>query len=428
MTRVAAALASPAGFLGDVLAEHAEIAGLMIRMRESIISALDTDLAALTRFDDRIDAHLDGLRAAGEEGYSAAADALRAGRDGSLFVVAVLAVELRHDEHAGQLAAVAETSPDGQRELAAALAWVSPRRIEVWADASRARAAPADRAAALLARHIHRLPLEPAADVIRQMSSDSSPRRRALAYQALGDGAGEVDAAAIEPGTRDPHPEVRLAGLWAMLRKAPGPPSIEAFASIAAESAVLAERALGLAARCAAASAAPALLAGLPSGEAAELAGVRAVAAAGHLSMVPWLLSRLRAPETARLAAWAYATVTGCDLRAEGLVRRGPAPPGTGPNDDPKDARTTLPPEHHAPWPDAGMVEEHWKRWRAAASSEERHLLGQPITRERLLDVLARGTQPRRALAAQELAVIDRRQAAFCTRAPGFRQRVRLEG
>ena len=50
------------------------------------------------------------------------------------------------------------------------------------------------------------------------------------------------------------------------------------------------------------------------------------------------------------------------------------------------------------------------------------------MTRERLPDALARGTQPPRAQAAQELALQDCRKAAFCTRAPGFRQRARLGG
>ena len=118
-----------------MLAEHAELAGSMIGMREALLDAVDFDLSGLARFDDCIDAHLDGLRAAGAEGYAAAAEALRAGQDGSLFVVAVLAVEQRKDDHASQLAGVAEATPAGQRELAAALAWASPQRIGLGAEA-----------------------------------------------------------------------------------------------------------------------------------------------------------------------------------------------------------------------------------------------------------------------------------------------------
>jgi uncharacterized protein (TIGR02270 family) len=412
------AAAAPSGFLGDVLAEHAELAGLMIRMREPLLDATDVDLAGLARFDDRLDAHLDGLRAAGAEGYAAAVEALRADKVGSLFVVTVLAVEQRNDEHASQLAAVSEATPAGQRELAAALAWVPPRRIERWAEAFAARG-PADRAAALLAHHVHRL--RPPADLVRWMAADASARRRALAYQALADAEGEVDAATIEPGTRDPCPDVRLAALWAAARKAQAPPSTQAFLSIAAESDDLAERSFDLAARCAPASAEH-ILSLAPSGAAGERASIRAVVAAGVPSMVPWLWPRLRAPVTARLAGWAYATVTGCDLRAEGLVCRGPAPAGVGPNDDPADPRTAIPPEHRAPWPDADLVQAHGERWRAAARGGERYLLGRAMTRERLAEVRALGTQPRRAHAALALALLDRGAPVLSTRAPGFRQ------
>jgi uncharacterized protein (TIGR02270 family) len=427
---VAATLPPPRGFLRDVLDEHAEVAGLMIRMRAGLVDALHVDLAGLVRLDDRLDAHLDGLRAAGEEGYVAACEALRAGREGSLFAVAVLAMERGHDQHSAEVSAVAEATPNGQRELRAAVEWISPRRIGPWADALLSRAAPAHRVLALLARHAHRMPVEPASEIVRQMSSDAAPGRRALAYQVLGDTAGEVETSSIEPGTRDPHPEVRLAALWAQARKAQSPPSPEALVAVALEAPHLAERAFEIAARCAPPGAAPSLLTSLPPGEAGERAGIRAVVAAARPEMVPWLLPRLRAPATARLAAWAYAMVTGCviggDRLADELVCRGPAPPGAGPNDDPADNRTAMLPEHRAPWPEADRVEEHWERWRAAANRETRYLLGQPITRERLVDALAQGAQPRRTLAALELALLDRREPLFCTRAPGFRQRMRL--
>lgn len=416
------------GFLFDVLHEHAEVAGLMVRLRDVFLNDLGGDLTGLVRLDDRLDAHLDGLRAAGGDGHMAALEALRSGRDGSLFLVAVLSVEQRNDNEARQLITVAEATPHGQREFTAALEWVSPRKIEPWAKCFASSASPAHRAVSLVARHVHRMPLAPIISVVNQMACDQAWERRELAYRALGATAGDVSPWMIEPGIHDAQPEVRLAAQWAARRKAPNLFSIDGVIAVAAEAEHLAEPAFDLAARAVPGDRALELLERIPEGKAGERAGIRAVAAAGRPSLVPWLVPRLRSVATARFAAWAYATVTGCDIVCEGLTGQSPPPHDVGPNDDPHDNRTAIPPEHRFPWPDPDAIKAHATRWCATANRDRRFMLGQEVTQDRLVHVLAKGTHGQRTLAAAELAVIAPKDPFFATRAPGFRQRVRLDG
>lgn len=425
-TRTVALSAAPLGargFLPDVLSEHAEVAGIMVRLREAYLNDLGGDLAGLVRLDDRLDAHLDGLRAAGEDGYMAAREALRAGHDGSLFIVAVLSLERPNDDDARQIVTVAEATLRGQRELATALEWVSPRRIEPWANAFSSMASPAHRAAALLARHVHRLPLAPIAAVVDEMSRDDRWQRRELAYRALAASAGDVGVSVIKAGVQDPQPEVRLAAQWAAHRKTPKGLVIDDLVAIAADAGYLAEEAFDLAARTVSADRAGELLERLPTGELGERAGIVAVAAAGRPSLVPWLMPRLRSAATARLAVWAYATLTGCDVVSEGLTRACSTPQDGVPNDDPRDPRTAVPPEYRVPWPDPDAFEVHARRWCATESRHARLILGETITREGLVRLLATGTQGQRNFAATELAIMTPREHVFAARAPGFRQR-----
>jgi uncharacterized protein (TIGR02270 family) len=336
-------------------------------------------------------------------------------------VAIVLAVEQRRDEQADRLVALAIETEGGRRDLRAALAWVPPRSIEVWAEAFAGRG-ESQCAAALLASHVHRL--RSPAGVPRRLAHHDLAWRRALAYQSLGDQEGDVEAAILEPGLVDPSPEVRLAALWARTRKSPVVPPLDDFVAIAVERPDLAERTFDLAARCRPGDANK-LLARLPPGEPGQRAGIRAVVASGLPSMIPWLWARLRAPKTAQLAGWAYATVSGADLRAEGLLVSAPAQRRVGPNDDPSDPTTELPPEYHALWPDTARIEADWHR-RRLDDAGDRLLLGLAITRETLGSVLRSGAQPTRAHAALELSLLDRRSAVFCTRVPAFRQRAQL--
>jgi hypothetical protein len=329
------------GFLASALGEHVEVGCLLAGQRSAAARAAHVDLAGLTRLDERIDAQIDALRLAGEDGYGAARRALKRGLPGSLFLLAVLAVEQGRHEHASQLACAALGTERGFRDLGEALGWVSPGRIEAFSSAFDARPALADRAAAALGRHAHRLSTSPALPALRALSEDGSPRLRALACEALGAAAGAFEAAWLAAAARDPEPQVRLAALWAAARKAPSLVRVDAFVRIAHEAPALAEKALDRAARLGSAAEAEALLSSLPPGEAGVRAGICAVAAAGRPAMVPWLFPHLAEAATARLAGWAYATVTGRDLLDHGLSR--PAPdPGQDRIEGPPDARVEL--------------------------------------------------------------------------------------
>ena len=186
------------------------------------------------------------------------------------------------------------------------------------------------------------------------MAADASPRRRALAYQALGDGDGEVDAAVIQPGTRSaprgaPRGAVGHAtqGIWPAVH--PGVRPDRCGERSSRRACLRFRRAVR------GASAAPALFSGLPPGGGG--ASGRPAAAPPAPSMVPWLAP---APRTGDGPPRSLGLCDrhGCDLRAEGPARRGPAPPGAGPNDDPKTPGPTSRPSTTHP----GRTRAWWRR------------------------------------------------------------------
>jgi uncharacterized protein (TIGR02270 family) len=122
----------------------------------------------------------------------------------------------------------------------------------------------------------------------------------------------------------------------------------------------------------------------------------------GDPESVPWLIDRMDAPELARLAGDAFASITGVDLAYEDLVAEAPV----SDLDVPEEASEPIPPRYESVlhWPSAALVGRWWGAHKQAFVRGRRYLDGKPIDVPGAIEVLLRGKQPRRAAAVLELA------------------------
>jgi uncharacterized protein (TIGR02270 family) len=149
------------------------------------------------------------------------------------------------------------------------------------------------------------------------------------------------------------------------------------------------------------------------------LAGLGAL---GDPAGVPPLLEAITVPALARGAGEAFRLITGADLAREGLEGRPPEGFEAGPSDDPADPDVGLDPDEHLPWPDPDRLTAWWAARRDRFPSGVRHLLGKPIGREWLSEVLQVGRQRERAAAALELVLGHADQPLYEVRMPAWRQ------
>jgi uncharacterized protein (TIGR02270 family) len=73
--------------------QHAEEAAFLWRLRDAAVQAPHYTLKDLAELDDRVEAHLDGLRVAGDEGWEISLEGLRYEEHGEVFAASVLAFE-----------------------------------------------------------------------------------------------------------------------------------------------------------------------------------------------------------------------------------------------------------------------------------------------------------------------------------------------
>ena len=99
--------------IAAVVGQHAEEAAFQWLLRDSAVSAPHYDLADLAKLDGRVEAHIDGLRIAGDEGWNLCAEALERQEAGEVFAAGVLALKSKDQSRLEKVFAVAQEEPRG---------------------------------------------------------------------------------------------------------------------------------------------------------------------------------------------------------------------------------------------------------------------------------------------------------------------------
>lgn len=402
----------------DLFEEHALNASFLWQLRDAAARDPGYDLASLSELDERVEAHVDGLRLAGDQGYAVAIGALDEGEGGEVFLVTLLAVERADLVSLARLLNRYGDTPALSREILAALGWASFDSVRrILPGLMDPACPPALHFLGIAACAAHRFDPGPALGYA--MVSDDA-RLKARALRAAGE-LGRLDLLAeIRNELGSPDVPTRFWAAWsaAIFNE---PSAGRVLWEIASQPGPLGKRASAVAMRRIDPVSAYGWLQAMDAagGSAAALEGA---AALGDPAVMPWVLERMATPEHARAAGYAFTSITGVDLVRAKLHDKPPKGAPKGPNDDPKSDDVAADPEESLPWPDPAKVAAHWAKHSREFRRGTRYLLGKEMTPEWLERVLAGGPQPARAAAAIEISMRRPRVPITEVRAPGFRQ------
>lgn len=384
----------------QIVSRHAEEAAFLWLLRDRAVSEPHYWPRQLADLEDRIEAHLDGLRIAGDAGWEQAVLQLEAGEPGEVFAAGVLAFEGNDSKRQQRVIDVATTKPALSRALAGALAWLPPSlamlRIQNWF---------ASKTAAL--RWIAVSVAAAQRRVVPQLEGalyDDDPRVRARALRAVGE-LGEVKRLPLlRQNYRHAHPSVRYSACWAAALACSDPAAVSELQTMALTDPVFAEPAAELAARRVSPAPAQTWLRTLMQVPEASRAALRAIAALGDPTHMPFVVTALCKLPLARLAGEAFELITGADLARDKLDAPQPEGFESGPSDHPDEAEVALDPDVNLLWPNADASENWWNRHKSTFQAGRRHFLGRPPTAEWLDEAWRNGKQRHRIAAALELA------------------------
>src|SRR5216684_1183404 len=111
----------------EIVSQHAEEAAFLWLQRANAVHAPHYLLKDLVRLDDRVEAHLDGLRVNGDAGWELAK---AADGSGGVFAAAVLAVESGKEDRVGFVLEKGVATPAASRGLVSGLGWLPYQRAK----------------------------------------------------------------------------------------------------------------------------------------------------------------------------------------------------------------------------------------------------------------------------------------------------------
>jgi len=406
--------------IARIVSQHAEEATFLWNQRDAAVHRAHFTLRTVTALDDRLEAHLDGLRVAAEDGWKICKEVLPPEDAGAIFSLATAALESGLDDRLNEVFAAAAADPSFERGLASAIAWLAPVSAARTIPRFLASPDPIRRRAAIAGSAILRQdPGRPLLDA----ANDSDPLLAARALRALGELAKAEHLGLFQKHFDAQDPGIRFWACWSASLLSTDPNAVIRLKEIASHTGPLRARAADLAVRRMAPADASAWREKIASDPKNRRLAVMLAGGIGDPAAIPWLLALMKEPPLARGAGEAFSFITGIDLEQDKLDAKKPEGFESGPTDNPEDADVDMDPDDDLPWPDPAKVADRWKAIQGTLAAGKRYLVGKEITPDQAKAVLRTGKQRQRAAAALELAIRSPGQALFNVAAPGYRQR-----
>jgi len=409
-----------ADIIPPIVTRHAEEASFLWSLRSSAIVASHYSLRDVNALDARIEAHLDGLRIAGDEGWKLVVEELGWKEAGEFFVASVLAFEGGKADRIEKVLGAVAGAPEGIPGVASALGWLPIEQARPHITRLLNDADPVRRLIALSASAIHRHQPGPA---LGKAVIDPDLRLRARGLKAAGELGRTELIPALRQNVKGEDLACRFWSAWSLLLLSNDPMGISAMRTLAETPSRFSERAAAMYARRAEPTAVKEWYRKQPTKPPKVRLAIASAAALGEIDAIPWLIGLMPQLPLSRMAGEAFTTITGADLALLDLENKPPKDFPSGPTDNPADEDVSMDPDDNLPFPNPQKVAGWWSKNQSRFAPGTRCLLGQPMDIANLGEVLRIGKQRQRAAAAIELSVRQPGTPLFETRMPGFRQR-----
>jgi len=406
----------------QVIDQHAGEASFLAGLRDYAVRAPHYDLKHLTTLDNRIEAHLDGLRIAGFPGLEALSQQLSPNAQGEVFVTTVLAFETNNAIAMGSLAEHVRMHPGSERFMAAALGWLEWPLVEPWIERMLASPEPLFRRLGLAACGMHRRDPGPA---LLAGLSHADPCVLARAARTAGELRRRDLMPAIRAHRQHPDAATRFWANWATAQMG-DEEALEPLRQFAEQPGEFQYRALCVLLAWQKREHSITWIRQLMQNPERRRIGVQAVGLLGDPVSVPWLIQQMHDLALARVAGEAFSLMTGADLALLDLELQDLPDFDAGPNDDPEDSNVVMDPDENLPWPDPQLIAAWWQAHASDFQAGVGYVLGLQQSESSYQQALIRGQQRQRIAAACGIARLRPTEVLFPTSAPAWRQKALL--
>ncbi len=410
--------------LDSIVEQHLEEATFLWTQRDNAVHAPNYSPQQFAELDERLAAHIDGLRGAGEEGAEIAESVLDNEGPEDYFSAAVLGIEAQ-DDRFDKLIERAKTLPEVVPGLISALGWVSAQFLGGRVKAMLDDASPLKQKLGIAACALHRKDPGPALDSCLESQADSV---RIRALRAAGELGRKDVMPKLQAALADSKPEVCFWAAWSAVLLGDRERALDTLSGLALKPGQRQMQALQLALQAKDAKAGHELLLrlnGIPNALRIRIIGSGYV---GDPRYVPWLIEQMAHPAVARAAAEAFVNITGADFNLDQLESLPPEEFEEGPTEDPDDENVELPEDIALPWPNVERIQHWWQANSGRFQTGQRYFIGESVNVSHCKRILREGFQRQRVAAALRLSLLQPGTPLFPTSAPAWRQERWLAG
>ena len=402
--------------------QHAEEASFLAVLRDYAQRAPHYDLDDLDKLDNRIDAHLDGLRIAGTSGLETLLAQLSPHAIGELFASVVLAFEAGNAQVLSRLSEHLRSAVETERGYLMALGWLDWERVSPWIERMLASPEPLFRRLGLAACGMHRRDPGPA---LLAGLSHADPSVLARAARTAGELRRRDLMPAIRAHRQHQDAATRFWANWATAQMG-DEEALEPLRQFAEQAGEFQYRALCVWLAWQKREYSIAWIRQLMQNPEQRRIGIQAVGLLGDPVSVPWLIQQMSDLPHARVAGEAFSLMTGADLALLDLELQDLPDFDAGPNDDPEDSNVVMDPDENLPWPDPQLIAAWWQAHAGDFQAGVGYVLGLQQSESSYRQALVRGQQRQRIAAACGMARLRPTEVLFPTSAPAWRQKALL--
>ncbi len=407
-----------------VLDQHAEEASFLAVLRDYALRAPHYDIDHLDKLDNRLDAHLDGLRIAAPGGLETLLTQLGPHAIGEMFASVVLAFETADAKVLSRLSEHLRSALETERGYLMALGWLDWERVSPWIERMLASPEPLFRRLGLAACGMHRHDPGPA---LLAVLSDADPSVLARAARTAGELRRRDLLPAIRTHRLHENAATRFWANWATAQMG-DEQALEPLQQFAEQPGEFQYRALCVLLAWQEREPSVAWIRQLVQDPRDRRVGIQALGLLGDPVCVPWLIQQMSDLPYARVAGEAFSLITGADLALLDLELLALPDFDAGPNDDPEDPNVAMDPDENLPWPEPQSITHWWQAHGGDFQVGVGYVLGQPQSESSFQQALARGQQRQRIAAACGIARYRPNEVLFPTSAPAWRQKRLLFG
>lgn len=419
----------------DVIEEHAEEAAFLWQQRESAVRAPDFDLSDIVDADERLEAHLDGLRIGGDKSFEISKD-LGWDLPGEYFTAMTIAIRIARADCVNQVLEEAEGDKDATRGVVSAFGWVAPRQLRGLVKTLLLSDSPYRKMIGISACAIHRVPAS------SQLESALHGTDNELLARSL-KACGELGHVSLLPMVQKhlEHPDDSCRFQAARSAVLLGDRSALSILSLFARvDNPFRRKAMDVAIRAMEPSAANEWVRRLASDKTQIRYALIASGILGDPVFLPALMRQFANEEVARVAGEAFEMITGLNIFRESLeiipevqvTQEGPsngddeAQSAEMLDDEDDDDDEDLGEDEGLVVPDIAKITPWFESNKERFQAGQRYLCGVPINIDSCKNLLLTGQQRQRQAAAIELALAQPGTTLFETRARGEKQQRQL--